>query len=152
MSEPFVKAFQDQFKAASTAFSSVEVPAAFRDLAEKSVQGYRGNFEKMKVAAEQTSDLLEGTYATASKGVAEYNMKSLEILRTNVNSAFEFFASVIAAKTPAEAVELSSTHLKSQFETLSVQAKELSALAQKIATESSEPIKTGVEKTFRSAA
>ena len=152
MSDQFVKAFQDQFKSATSAFSSMEVPAAFRDMAEKSVQGYRGNFEKMKAAAEQTSDLLEGSYSTASKGVAEYNLKSLEILRTNVNTAFEFFAAVLAAKTPAEAVELSSSHLKSQFETLSLQAKELSSLAQKIATETSEPIKAGVEKTFRTAA
>lgn len=151
MSDPF-KAFQDQFASATSAFSSGEMPAAFREMAEKSVQSYRGNFEKLKEAAEQTSDLLEGTYATASKGVAEYNLKSLEILRTNVNTAFDFFATVLSAKTPAEAVELSSTHLRSQFETLSEQAKELSTLAQKIATESSEPIKNGVEKTFRTAA
>ncbi|GGF59909.1 phasin [Azorhizobium oxalatiphilum] len=151
MTDPF-KAFQDQFENATKAFSSVEVPAAFRDMAEKSVQSYRSNFEKMKAASEQTSDLIEGTYTTASKGVAEYNLKSLEILRTNVNSAFDFFASVLSAKSATEAAELSTTHLRTQFETLSSQAKELSALAQKVATESSEPIKAGVEKTFRSAA
>lgn len=151
MSDPF-KAFQDQFENATKAFSSVEVPAAFREMAEKSVQSYRGNFEKMKAAAEQTSDLLEGSYATASKGVAEYNLKSLEILRTNINSAFDFFASVLAAKSPTEAAELSTAHLRTQFETLSAQAKELSTLAQKVAAESSEPIKAGVEKTFRPAA
>ncbi|MGU3493514.1 phasin [Xanthobacteraceae bacterium A53D] len=151
MADPF-KAFQDQFDNAAKAFSAVEVPAAFRDMAEKSVQNYRGNFEKMKAAAEQTSDIIEGTYSTASKGVAEYNLKSLEILRTNINTAFDFFASVLAAKTPVEAVELSSTHLRTQYETLSAQAKELSTLAQKVATESSEPIKSSVEKTFRPAA
>ncbi|BAF88248.1 MULTISPECIES: phasin [Azorhizobium] len=143
------KAFQDQF---TSAFKPMDVPAAFRDFAEKGVQSYREGFEKLKASAEQTSDLLEGTYSTATKGVAEYNLKSLEILRTNINSAFDFCASVLAAKNAAEAVELSSSHLRTQFETLSEQAKELAALAQKVAAESSEPIKAGVEKTLRTGA
>lgn len=59
---------------------------------------------------------------------------------------------MLAAKNAAEAVELSSSHLRTQFETLSEQAKELAALAQKVAAESSEPIKAGVEKTLRTGA
>lgn len=148
----FTKAFQDQMAAASGAFGKFEVPAPFRDFAEKSVVAARGNYEKFKTAAEQTTEVFEGTYSTATKGVAEYNVKSLEILRTNVNSAFDFFASVLGAKSTAEAVELSTTHLRQQYESLQSQAKELSALAQKIATESSEPIKATVEKTFNKAA
>ncbi|HQS08748.1 MAG: phasin [Rhizobiales bacterium 24-66-13] len=152
MNDTFAKAFQDQMNAANGAFSKMEVPAAFREMAEKSVESYRDNYEKLKAAATQTSDILEDSYSTASKGVSEYNLKSLEILRSNVNAAFDFFASVVSAKSAAEAVELSTSHLRHQFDALSGQAKELSALAQKIATESSEPIKAGVEKTLNKAA
>lgn len=152
MNDSFAKAFQDQMTAASSAFSKFEMPAPFKDMAEKSVQQARGNYEKFKAAAEQTSDLFEGSCSTAAKGVAEYNVKSLEILRTNINSAFDFFASVLAAKSASEAVELSSSHLRTQYESLQAQAKELSTLAQKIATETSEPIKAAAEKTFRPAA
>ncbi len=152
MNESFTKAFQDQMAAASSAFSKFEVPAPFRDMAEKGVIQARGNYEKFKAAAEQTSGVVESTYSTAAKGVAEYNVKSLEILRSNINSAFDFFSTVLTAKSAAEAVELSTTHLRGQYESLQAQAKELSSLAQKIATDSSEPIKSSVEKTFRSAA
>lgn len=152
MTDSFAKAFQDQMAAASSAFSKFEMPAPFKDMAEKSVVTARGNYEKFKAAAEQTTDLLEGSYSTAAKGVAEYNVKSLEILRTNINSAFDFFASVLAAKSASEAVELSSSHLRTQYESLQAQAKELSSLAQKIATDSSEPLKAAAEKTFRPAA
>lgn len=152
MNESFAKAFQDQMAATSSAFSKLEMPAPFRDMAEKSVQQARGNYEKFKAAAEQATDMIEDSYSTATKGVAEYNVKSLEILRANINSAFDFFASVLGAKTAAEAVELSSTHLRTQYDTLQAQAKELSSLAQKIAAESSEPIKSAAEKSFRSAA
>lgn len=152
MNESFAKAFQDQMAAASSAFSKFEMPAPFRDMAEKGVMSARGNYEKFKTAAEQTSDMIEDSCSTAAKGVAEYNLKSLEILRSNLNTAFDFFASVLAAKSPSEAVELSTSHLRSQYETLQAQAKELSSLAQKIATDSSEPIKAAAEKTFRPAA
>ncbi|HXY89107.1 MAG TPA: phasin family protein [Xanthobacteraceae bacterium] len=48
----------------------------------------------------------------------------------------------------ADAVELSASHIRKQFESLSAQAKTLSALAQKVATETAGPIKAGVSKTL----
>ena len=69
-----------------------------------------------------------------------------------MNSAFDYFNSLLAAKTVAEAVELSTGHARKQFEALTGQAKDLSALAQKVAAETSEPIKSSVEKTIRPAA
>ena len=49
----------------------MEVPAAFREFAEKSVSQVKDNWEKMKAASEEASDLIEDSYATASKGAAE---------------------------------------------------------------------------------
>jgi hypothetical protein len=49
-------------------------------------------------------------------------------------------------------VELSSTHARKQFEALTQQSKELSALAQKVATETAEPIKSGVSKALSKVA
>jgi phasin len=131
---------------------TLEVPAVVREMAEKSVQSAREAYEKMKSTAEETSDLIEDTYATASKGVAEYNTVALESLRTNVNAAFDYFGALIAAKSVSEAVELSTSHLRKQFDVLSAQAKELSVIAQKVATETAEPIKASVEKSMKKVA
>lgn len=147
-------------KAATAAFeasvpkidlSTLEVPAAVRELAEKSVQSAREAYEKIKVSAEETTDLLEDTYSTASKGVAEYNAAALESLRTNVNAAFDFVGALFAAKSVSEAVEISTGHVRKQFDVLSAQTKELSTLAQKVATDTAEPIKASVEKTIKKA-
>jgi phasin family protein len=75
-------------------------------------------------------------------------MKVIEVARVNTNAAFDFANKLLAAKTLSEVVELSSAHLRKQFETLTEQGKELSALAQKVATEAAEPIKSGVTKAF----
>ena len=129
--------------------TTFEVPAVMREMAEKSVQSARETYEKMKTSAEETTDLLEDTYSTASKGVAEYNAVALESLRTNVNAAFDYVGALFAAKSVSEAVELSTGHMRKQFDVLSAQAKELSTLAQKVATDTAEPIKASVEKTIK---
>jgi hypothetical protein len=49
-------------------------------------------------------------------------------------------------------IELSSAHARKQFETLTAQGKELGALAQKVATETAEPIKSGMNKAFSKVA
>jgi hypothetical protein len=74
------------------------------------------------------------------------------VARVNTNAAFDFAGEVMAAKTLSEVVELTSAHARKQFEALTQQSKELNALAQKVATETAEPIKSGVNKAFSKVA
>jgi hypothetical protein len=46
-------------------------------------------------------------------------------------------------------VELSTAHSRKQFEALTAQSKELAAIAQKVATESVEPVKESWGKAFK---
>ncbi len=130
----------------------MEIPAAFREFAEKGVAQTKDAYEKIKSVAEQNTAMLETVYSTASKGSTEYGMKLIEMSRANTNAAFDFFEKMFGVKSPSELVELSTAHARSQFETLSSQSKELAALVQKVATETAEPIKTGVEKAMKKVA
>src|SRR5262245_25063129 len=60
-----------------------EVPSVFREFAEKGVAQAKENYEKVKSAAEQATDVLEDTYSTASKGCASYGLKVIEVTRAN---------------------------------------------------------------------
>jgi phasin len=130
----------------------MEIPAAFREIAEKSVSQAKETYERMKTAAEEATDVIEDTYATASKGASEYGLKLIEASRENANAAFDYASELVTAKSVSEVIELSTAHLRKQFDAYSTQAKELAALAQKIATESAEPIKEGVTKAFKKVA
>jgi hypothetical protein len=70
----------------------------------------------------------------------------------NTNAAFDYAGELLAAKTLSEVIELSSTHARKQFEALTAQSKDLGALAQKVATETAEPIKSGMNKAFSKVA
>jgi phasin len=126
----------------------VEMPAAFREFAERGVAQAKDTYEKMKAVAEEATDVLETTYTTASKGASDYGLKVIESARVNTNAAFDYAGELFAAKTFSEVIEVSSTHARKQFEALTRQSKELSALAQKVATETAEPIKSGMNKAF----
>lgn len=157
MSDNFFKAYQDQIEKAQKAFSvngfpAFEVPPAVREVAEKGLAGFREGYEKIKVSTGQVNSALEDSYTTASKGVALYNTKVIEALQSNVNATLDYFSALLQAKTAAEALDLSATQLRKQFETLTGQAKDLSSLAQQVAADTSAPLKSSVEKTFKSAA
>jgi phasin len=130
----------------------MEVPAAFREFAEKGVAQTKDAYEKMKAAAEESTEMLETCYSTASKGSTEYGLKLIEIARHNTNAAFDYFESLFGVKSPSELVEISTTHARAQFETLTAQSKELATLAQKVATDTAEPIKSGVSKAMKKVA
>ena len=129
-----------------------EVPPAFREFAEKGIAQAKENYEKVKSAAEQATDVLEETYSTASKGCASYGIKLIETARANSDAGFDLMNELMTAKSYSEVVELSSAYLRKQFDTLIVQAKELSEHAQKVATETAEPIKESISSTFSKAA
>ena len=152
-SKPATGAFEmPKFEMPKFDIPQVEMPAAFRDFAERGVAQAKDTYEKMKAAAEEATDVLETTYSTATKGASDYGLKVIEVARVNTNAAFDFAGEVMAAKTLSEVVELTSAHARKQFEALTQQSKELNALAQKVATETAEPIKSGVNKAFSKVA
>src|SRR6266581_2402667 len=130
----------------------MEIPAAFREMAEKSVSQAKETYEKMKSAAEEATDMLEDTYATATKGASDYGLKVIEAARANTNAAFDFATQLMTVKSLSEMVELSTAHTRKQFETLTAQSKELAAIAQKVATDACEPVKESFGKAFKKVA
>jgi phasin len=120
---------------------SMEMPAAFRELAEKGIAQAKENYEKVKGAAEQATEVLEETYSTASKGCTDYNLKLIEAARANSNATFDLYAELLGTKSFAEVVEKTSTYMRAQFEAMTAQAKDLTECAQKAAADTAEPVK-----------
>ena len=129
-----------------------EVPEQVRAFAEKGVSQARDNYAKFKDAAETHNGTMEAVFTTASQGASEYNVKLMEFLKANTTSTLDFAQELFGVRTPAEAMELWTSHSRKSFETFSAQAKELAELGQKVATETVEPIKTSASKYYKPAA
>ena len=140
------------FEMPSFEMPKMEVPAAFRELAEKSVSQAKDNWEKMKAVTEDATDMIETSYSTASKGAADYGLALIDAARANTNATFDFCSQVMTAKSLSDIIEMSTAHARKQFETVTAQSKDLTALAQKVATDTIEPIKSGMTTALKKAA
>ena len=58
--------------------------------------------EKAKAATEEGNKVLGRTIATATKSGADFNLRLLEMVRDNTNSAFDFARRLIAVTSPSE--------------------------------------------------
>ena len=86
-------------------------------------------------------ELFQHTYIASAKGATDYNLKVFEFARANTNAAFEYVHELFGVKSPFQFVELSSSHARKHFETMTAQAKELNAVAQSVSIEATKPLK-----------
>ena len=123
--------------------ANTEMPEAFREMAEKGVEHTRDAYTKARVASEGAVDLLENTYEAAAKRATDYNRKLIAIVRSNTRAAFDNVHELLGAKSPSEFIELSTSHVRKQFEATTEQSKELAELAQKVTTDMVRPLNSG---------
>jgi phasin len=138
-----------KFEIPSFDMPKFEVPAAFREATEKSVAQAKEGWEKMKSATEEATEVFEETYTTAAKGASEYGLKVIDAARTNTNAAFDFATTLATVKSPSEAVEVSTAYARKQFDAVTAQTKELTSLAQKVTSDTVEPLKAGFTSAFK---
>jgi phasin len=130
----------------------IETPAAFREFAEKGISQAKDNYERLKSAAEEAGSLIETTYSSATRGATDYGLKLIDAARANSNASFDYVAELITAKSPSEVVELSATHARKRFEAFTAQMHELAGLAQKVVSETTEPLRDGVTRVAKKVA
>lgn len=137
------------FDAFNVTMPSTEIPAVFRDLAEKSISQARDTYAKMKSAAEEATDLVEGTYETAREGAFAIGVKALDAAKVNSDASFAFARELFGAKTFAEVIELQTGFARKQFDAVGAQFKEIQELTQKYVTDTAKPVTAQVEKSFK---
>ena len=119
-------------------FSKIALPGVSGELAE---QRAREGCETIKAASEQMTEALRETFSSNAKGATDYGLKVFEISNANAASALDFFVHLFGSKSPTDVYALSAAQARKAFDTASGQNKELWALAQKLATETGEPIR-----------
>ncbi len=125
-----------------------DVQDNIRCATEETMVQTRAAYDRLKHAAEEVSDTLETSYVKVTRGFGELNQKAMEGLKAQAEANFEHFKALAAAKSIPEAISLQTDHARKQFEALSAQMKELTALAQKVVTEATEPLKTSFDKSL----
>ena len=129
----------------SVGSSKADATQAFRAMAGN---GAKETLEKMSAAAAETTTLMQDSCSTAVKGAQDYSAKFVEFARANTEATLEFVQKLSTVKSPSEFFELSTNHSRKQFEILTEQTRELTALAQQVTLATTEPLKAGAMKAF----
>ncbi|MCK1640974.1 phasin [Bradyrhizobium sp. 157] len=132
-------------------FSKIAWPGVSGELAEQGFARARENYEKIKAASAEMTEAVRETYSSNARGATDYGLKVFEISNANAAAALDFFAHLVGSKSPSDVLTLSATQARKAFETASDQNKELWTLAQKLATESGEPIRKHFTKSLHPA-
>ena len=127
------------------------VPGIFSGFAEQGVAQAKESCEKMKATSEEIAEIVKETCSTNAKGAADYAAKVIEISGENTNSAFDFLTHLLEIKSVSDIVNLSAAQSRKTLESATAQNRELWELAQRVATETAEPIKKSFAKNFTKA-
>ena len=129
-------------------FPRIALAGMFDDLAKQGVARAQEGCEKVKAASEEMAEALRETYSSNARSATDYGLKVIETSNANTASAIDFFAHLLGGKSVTDVFTLSVAQAHKAFETASAQNKELWELAQKLATETGEPIRKRVVKVL----
>ena len=152
MSESEAKAAPNETNVfALLGFPKIGLPGVSFELAEQGLARAREGCEKMKVASEAMTEALSETYSNNARSTTDYGLKMLEISNANAASALDFFVSLLGSKSVSEVYTLSASQARKTIDAASGQNKELLVLAQKLATETGEPIRDRFARVLNKA-
>ena len=132
-------------------FPRIALPGVFGELAEQGVARAQEGCEKIKAASEEMAVALRETYSSNARSATDYGLKVIEMSNANTASAIDFFAHLLGSKSVTDVFTLSAAQARKAFDTTSAQNKDLWEIAQKLATETGEPIRKHVVKVFHQA-
>lgn len=120
----------------------------FGGLSEQGVGRAQQGCEKVKAASEEMAVALRESYSSSARSATDYELRLIEISNANTASAIDFFALLLGSKSVTDVFTLSAAQARKAFDTTSAQNKDLWELAQKLATETGEPIRKRVVKVL----
>jgi phasin len=109
----------------------------------------REGFEKIKAASEEMTEALREAYSSNARSATDYGLKVFELSNANAASTLDFMIHLCGSKSATDALTLSAEQTRKAFVAASDQNRELWTLAQKLATETGEPIRKHLGKVLQ---
>lgn len=127
----------------------------FEKIKEATTAAFKGNFEKMSAAMTEAAVASQANIeaATASsqiigKGLTEAGTLAGAYTKSAFENAVEVSKTVLAAKTPVEAIEIQANFAKTAFETWFAEANKIAEIFTASATEAAKPVTARANEFF----
>jgi len=130
-------------------FDATKAADQVRDFAEKGIEQSKQAYAKLRTGSEEAQKAFESTYEAARSNASDLSLRTIAAMRTNATAGFAHLEAMVGARSMSEVVELQTSFLRQRFEHAVAQTKDFQTVAAKAAEEVSKPIKSAVEKSFK---
>jgi hypothetical protein len=120
----------------------------FEDAGRKATQKARETAEKGRQAAGDTVRGVEQNGSAALDNIRNLNLWLIDAAQVNADAAGALACDIATIKTPSDLLAVWMRHVQEQFDTATKQANDLTALGQKLATESTAPMTRSFQQAF----
>lgn len=141
----------NEFTNSAFAYPRFEVPEVVRTFAEQGLNQTRDAYQRMKSAAEEATDLLEGSLETTRTSMRDVQFKALDMAKANADATFDLFRQLLGTTSVADAVQLQSAFARARMEAFVDYSKDLQAAVTKAGTEATKPAKVFFDKAVATA-
>ena len=97
-------------------------------------------------------DIWTQMLAHSARAAAECQLRIFQITQTNATASYQLTRELLQAHSFTQVVEVSTDAARRQAEAAAAQVRELSDLARKAATETTEPLTTNIARALQQAA
>ena len=108
---------------------------------EQGAKTTRDNLRQGEAAAYDAMSQMERNFSASMGTMRDFNLKMIEMMRTNAEATFDFAENLCAAKSPNEVFDSWKAYAEHQGQTLQKQTQEFAALTQNAAQEATQPIR-----------
>jgi phasin len=130
-------------------FDPTKASEQFRAFAERGVAQSNEAYERMKSGAEWAQKTAASSAETMRAATSELSLKAIATMRANAEAGFNHLEALAHAKSFSEVIELQTSFLRAQFDTVVAQAKDIQAAATKAAEDVSRPVAQVFETAAR---
>lgn len=116
--------------------------AAYRILAERSLEQARDAFSKARAEAEILSGKLEESSSALTGGTTAMQSYVVKAMQTQADDLFGYFRALTEVKTVSDAIALQSTQSRRTFDSSLRQFKDISALMNDMAVKAAAPVRS----------
>lgn len=134
------------------ASTRMDIPDGVEQTAAAGIEELQAGLEKLKSNAEAMTAIAEKSYSAAVRDAADLHSRMVESIRSNLLATFEFATELLAAKSMPEMIELYTKFARRQFETYTLQTKDLWSLGQKMMSDTAKPVASGFSRGIDQAA
>jgi hypothetical protein len=120
----------------------------FDDAGRKATQKAREAVEKGIKATEETVRGAEQGYSAAFDNIQNLNVSLIDVVQANADAVCALARDIATIKTPSDLPSVWMNHAQRQFDMVTKQANDLTALGQKLATESTAPMTRSFQQAF----